>query len=1042
MEHLGHISTKTSQMDSDFNPFPGLRPFGVDESHLFFGREGQSDEVLKKLAENHFVAVIGASGSGKSSLMYCGLIPILYGGFIAKAGSRWSVVTSRPGSSPIDNLSKALVNDLAEEGLADEEKNIREKITNSVLRSSSMGLVDAIKQLVPRQDQNILILADQFEELFRFKKNTKKKNSQDESVAFVKLLVEAANQLDNSIYVVLTMRSDFLGDCAQFPALTEKINYSHYLIPQMTRENLKDVIVGPVAVGGGEISSELTHELLNSVGDNPDQLPILQHSLMRTWDYWKKHYKKGEPMDLVHYDAIGRMENALSKHANEAYDELTQEQKALCARLFKSLTERTGDNRGIRHPSSVGELMAISGASFNEVIEVLNRFRVQGRSFLTPRIGTEVTEKSIIDISHESLMRVWDQLKTWVDEEANSIQLYTRLCQAAAMYQVGKASLWRPPDLQIALNWRNLQNPNLAWAQRFDPAFERAMVFLNTSQKEYEAEELHKILQQKKELKRTRVFAGILGGATILSLGMMIYTITLSQKAEQSAKEANELRVIAEQNAQEANSQKIRAEKALAEAEKQKEKAEKQQQIAEQNAINANVQRERAEKALAQAERQRILTVQALTDANVQRERAEQALQDAEVQRQIAEQNANEARINAALADTARKDAQNLRMLSIAQSMAVKSQQVKTDPQKKALIAYQAYDFNNKFGGDAHHGDIYNGLYYALKEFKEDEFNVYEGHRQAVRSIIATNSGELFSAGSEGVIFKWDMGTKEPQEIAKKKAVFIDMKMSQDEKYLACAQQNGDIYLHNLQDNNGQTLKGNGQRVNSLLFKDNQLFSTGRDGVISQWNLDTGEPTTYVDLEEIVRTMAYHDGKMAIGTHSGKIYIVDEQKNKTLLSEDNLNAVWALDFHPNGTQLVSGDKKGNVKVWDLQKMELETDLEGHQSRVHNITYSQDGSMLASVSLDGSVRVWKTDALNKQALFFTDHEEWVVSLAFNPTGKKIYVGTMSKVMKVWDSDTEDMAVQLRDLIERNMTEKEWSRYVAEDIDYEKTKKELQ
>ncbi|MBT5404156.1 MAG: High-affnity carbon uptake protein Hat/HatR, partial [Crocinitomicaceae bacterium] len=94
-----------------FNPFPGLRPFKIDESHLFFGREGQSEEVLENLSKNRFVGVIGSSGSGKSSLMYCGLVPILHGGFITEAGSKWRIIASRPGSAPIDNLAAAIAQD-------------------------------------------------------------------------------------------------------------------------------------------------------------------------------------------------------------------------------------------------------------------------------------------------------------------------------------------------------------------------------------------------------------------------------------------------------------------------------------------------------------------------------------------------------------------------------------------------------------------------------------------------------------------------------------------------------------------------------------------------------------------------------------------------------------------------------------------------------------------------------------------------------------------------------------------------------------------
>ena len=174
------------------NPFPGLRPFGIEESHLFFGREGQSDEVLLKLAENRFAAILGASGSGKSSFMYCGLVPSLVGGFMTEAGSNWRVVVARPGGGPIDNLAEALlIKDKTFSDLSDEDKLIRKTIIGTVLRSSSLGLVEVVKQLKAEKGQNILVVIDQFEELFRFRKLEAATSDMDESSAFVNLLLEA-----------------------------------------------------------------------------------------------------------------------------------------------------------------------------------------------------------------------------------------------------------------------------------------------------------------------------------------------------------------------------------------------------------------------------------------------------------------------------------------------------------------------------------------------------------------------------------------------------------------------------------------------------------------------------------------------------------------------------------------------------------------------------------------------------------------------------------------------------------------------------------
>src|SRR6478735_3136329 len=532
------------------NPFPGLRPFKVEESHLFFGREGQSDEVLLKLSKSRFVGVIGPSGSGKSSFIYCGVLPILYGGFLTDASPNWEVVVTRPGAGPIDNLAESLLKTQKDYNYADpDDKKIKRTIVSTLLRSSSLGLVEAIQQSRRSEDINYLILVDQFEELFRFKDSTDP-NSVNESLAFINLLMEAVNYEDSPIYVAITMRSDFIGDCAQFPELTRKINDSHYLIPQMTREQKRRAIEGPVAVGGAKITPRLVQQLLNDLGDNPDQLPILQHALMRTWSYWSAYRDyEDEQVDLKHYEAIGTMSEALSMHANEAYDELDEDQKRICEVLFKAITEKRGENFGIRRPTRLNEIASIADVSEGDVIEVIEKFREPGRSLLTPGHGMPLGSKSMIDISHESLMRIWVRLKNWVDDEADAVQMYLRLAEAANQYQVGKAGLWRPPDLQLALNWQVKHKPTLVWGQRYHPAFERTMIFLEYSKKEFETEQRIKELEAKRKLQRARVTAMVLGSFLIVALMAMVYAFYQQTEATKQKELADKNAIEATKNA-------------------------------------------------------------------------------------------------------------------------------------------------------------------------------------------------------------------------------------------------------------------------------------------------------------------------------------------------------------------------------------------------------------------------------------------------------------------------------------------------------------
>ena len=476
-----------------FNPFPGLRPFLPEESDLFFGREGESEEVLRKLLKNRFITVIGASGSGKSSLIYCGVLPRVKK-LSAGHSSNWRILTFRPGNDPISNLTDILVENITGHG----DLNSLRNTVASILASDPDGITRVVKEMIVKGNEKVLFLVDQFEELFRYSAAGTGVVPGENAATFVSLLENAVNKSDSEIYSIITMRSDFIGECAHFQGFTQLINNSNYLVPHMNRDNYRAVIEGPVKYAGANIDPKLVETLLNDIGDQTDQLPVLQHALMRTWSHWQELDEPGRPISFRDYDSVGTMSDAMSRHANEAFEELSQRGREICEKTFRTITEKGADNKGIRHPSSVRAIKSIVGCSSEELFEVVEKFRIASRSFITPRENIPLGDDSIIDLSHESLMRLWDRLKEWVDDEAASVQMYLRLSEASAMYQQGKTTLWRPPDLQLAINWRDQQKPTLTWAERYDPAFERAMVYLRTSEKEYLAEEENKIMLQKR----------------------------------------------------------------------------------------------------------------------------------------------------------------------------------------------------------------------------------------------------------------------------------------------------------------------------------------------------------------------------------------------------------------------------------------------------------------------------------------------------------------------------------------------------------------
>lgn len=500
------------------SPFPGLRPFEPDEDHLFFGREKEIDDLLRRLRQTRFLSVIGASGSGKSSLVRSGLIPSLHSGFMAGAGSSWRVAVLRPGEDPIGHLA-ACLSEPQVLGGDTELAATGQVLIHATLRRSTLGLSEAVRLArVPAHD-NLVVVVDQFEEIFRFRRSRSTAGNSADTEFFVKLLLEAVRQDDFPIYIVLTMRADFIGDCLEHPGLPEAINAGQYLVPRLTRAEMRSAITGPVAVAGGQISDRLVLRLLNDAGEDPDQLPVLQHALMRTWDYWTQHRQPGEPIDIRHYEAVGTMQQALSIHADEAYEATGSGlPKEITARMFKALTDTSTDSRGVRRPTALRELAAICGCAEADVVPVIEVFRQPGRSFLMPSVAVPLESTSVIDISHESLMRCWTRLIGWAEEERISAATYERLAQAAAWCEEGSAGLWGDPQLELGLAWRKQAQPTAAWARRYDPAFERAMGFLDRSEAERNRVRAQAEKERRKKLKLYAWFSGILAVSLIISL--------------------------------------------------------------------------------------------------------------------------------------------------------------------------------------------------------------------------------------------------------------------------------------------------------------------------------------------------------------------------------------------------------------------------------------------------------------------------------------------------------------------------------------------
>lgn len=489
-------------IETDRPPYPGLRPFNRDESELFFGRGDCVEAMRARLEKTRFLAVLGSSGTGKSSLVKCGLLPALDAQPVAAKG--WWFVDFRPGGDALKSLAEGLLRGknggatLSRTEVDQLKARFKQEGPRELMKWCSEGNLDAGSKL--------LLVVDQFEELFRYRDSEQREEVQ----AFISLLLESRwprrvkspDQAPIPIYVIITMRSEYLGACALMLGLAEAINEGAYLTPRMTREQCEDAIVGPALVCEFEIERRLVTRLLNDMADfapwegeaddkdqlsrlarQADQLPLMQYALNQMWKRARENEqsKPQEPLaegirlELANY--LG-LERELDRNGDKVYQALPDDLKPIAETIFRAVTAGTTVANATRHPTKLGDLINICGdGRDDDVAAVIEAFGPDGSQFLTTdvaRIDGRFPKTAWIDIAHESLIRQWKKLSTWLEAEGVASHEWQRLKEDA-----GKGRLLYGARLADAVKLRRHVEP--AWAKRYGGDYDKIVGLITKS---------------------------------------------------------------------------------------------------------------------------------------------------------------------------------------------------------------------------------------------------------------------------------------------------------------------------------------------------------------------------------------------------------------------------------------------------------------------------------------------------------------------------------------------------------------------------------
>jgi len=1049
-------------------PYPGLRPFKQDETDIFFGREEHIQRLLTRLESTHFLAVVGHSGCGKSSLIHTGLLAKLTTDDPTK--SPWCRAQLRPGNRPFENLAKALLDDpLIGPGYLAKYSDYADALffLQTNLRRDSLSLHFLLQEIGVSSSHPLLIIIDQFEEIFRFYQQI----DENEAQAFVALLLENC-RLDN-IYVIITMRSDFLGECTFFPELPEAINQSIFLVPRLTREQLQAAIERPAQVFGGEIELALTIHLLDEASNDSDQLPLLQHALMRMWNLAREENPQQIILTLRHYEMIGgQLTAALSQHADETYEELGTAQYKIAEILFRNLTELSNDHRDARRPIELRSIAEQANVPWERIAAVVEMFRQAGRCFITPGEGSELKPNTILDISHESLIREWQRLKNWAKNEAVSAALYQRLELDARLWEQGEAELWRGLNLNNALVWRNLERPNKAWARRYGKNFDLAMRFLDTSQAKQNDELKQAETIRERELQRQRIHR-----QAIWSLvGLIVVTIlALFEFFQwQYAVEA-QARAETAQHALSSNlfESHLTHASLLAKVENYALTKQIVQQTYEfdakvppprrhaRNLVSwfGEVMGSPSQKSYEGMTAQ-LSPVALSPDGHLLAtggENGSLALFDTESGRLLKKLKGHHPKREvkaivfhpqgqwlASAGNDKRIIFWNLTsgeplfewstpskikalavlppdgkyLASGGEDNNITIWEVSTGKIQKVLAGHTesisegglAFSHSGKWLASGSYDDtarlwsVETGqTIYTLKGHSDDVGNV----------LFSPNDQFIFTSSDDKSIRRWDTNTGQPvfPVLYGHQNRVTGLGLVENGRYLVSTSFDRTLRVWDIE--SGSTLRvlqGHLARIIGLVTYNNQAFSASGDGSVKRWNISLPyqQLVDFKSLEARSVAIAPDGHSVAVGFAEGGLRLYSLPNIRLLWEQDKAHEKveerLSLAFSPN-SELLASSGSNTVKLWKVEDGSLLQVFDGHQGVVNAVDFSPDGQVLATASDDGQIGLFKVGTKQKRFIKDAHSGKYVLSVAFDANGTRLLSsGRDEQPAKLWDLTT--------------------------------------
>ena len=914
------------------NPYKGLRAFQQADAADFFGRTEMINRVLDRLQEpvvqSNFLAVIGPSGSGKSSLVKAGVLPALRAGRLPGSES-WFYAEMVPGEVPLEELAAALlsVSTSPLPGIVD------------TLRDHVDGLAQGVYEALPARDSKLLLMIDQFEELF-----TQVEHESDRQ-QFLDLILNAVNAEDSPIMIIATLRADFYDRPLLYQGFGELIRARTELVLPLNDEELVETISGPAFRVGAVLEEGLVETIIEDVREQPGALPLLQYALTELFER-----REGALLTIAAYQDIGGTLGALAKRAEEVYRRFKESGQNMARQMFLRLVTLGEGQEDTRRRILQTELLTLGD---REVVEdVIDRF---GRYRLLTFDRDDATRSPTVEVAHEALIRGWERLREWLTESRTDIRLERELLHAAHDWEAAKKDksyLMQGNRLLTFEEWAESTNLRLN---------ELELEFLSASLAARDEREHQERLRQERErelerqkARNMRIAAAIFGVAAVLAVILSLFAFDQRNQAEEQRSIADEQREIAVE--------------AMHVAETERDRADEQREIAVEAMHVAETERDRADEQREIADEQREIAVEAMHVAEVNERKNLSLALAANARTALSE---HDPALALPVAIEARgvfepPEAEVLRILGAATFSPGPRFRFTDSPQSILGVAFNSDGSVGAYAGS-------EGVIYLVDTSTGESIRSIETGSPINAVGFNPAGSQIAAAMSDNTIGVWQLADGILlHRLNGHEDIVTDVEFSADGKTLASSSADSTVRLWDA---------ASGELLHTLQAHIDYVFklSFSPDGA---------------RLASASAAIGVGEGDRSPAHNTIQVWDVASGENILTIPPDGVGFVRDVEFSPDGATIAattwSGALGGTARFYDAESGEEIQRIYAHRDIIANLEFSPDGALLATASRDQSVKIWD---ISKGVLVtsYVDLGDRIQDIEFAPDGETMLIG---------------------------------------------------